>query len=121
MRRFGTGRVMSQTRMQAFLRPRDLGEGTRADGLFQGIGDGTLGIVQGRRRLNGQRADDAVIGEVDFQSGSAVIELNAHDGPWVGKEIDGLCIFAEPSALVHCGGRLYHTSYVFRGLSEGTE
>ena len=71
----GTGRVMSQIRMQASLRPRASSRnGGVPIGSLEGRGDGGLGIGQRRHVADRQRADDAVGGQLHGQSGPAVVE-----------------------------------------------
>ena len=97
IRRFGTGRVMSQMRMQAFLRPRATrpGGGRRWDG-----GGRRRRLRRGRPAAaagaDGQRADEPVVGKVHVESGSTVVETYAHggsgSGEWFGvKDGDGYC------------------------------
>ena len=71
----GTGRVMSHTRMQALFRPLAMSRsGADADGPLEGLGDGRFGIGQRRDVANGQRADDAIRGELHLQSGPAIVK-----------------------------------------------
>ncbi len=78
MSRLGTGRVMSQMTTQASLRPRASsasGGGGRtrqlATQLRQRIG-------QRRGVLVTQRADDALVGQLDLKPRPAVFERDAH-------------------------------------------
>ena len=71
----GTGRVMSQIKMQASLRPfASARRDRRADRLFERRGDGALGIVERRNVLDRERADHAIRREIHGQSRAAVIE-----------------------------------------------
>jgi hypothetical protein len=75
---FGTGRVKSQMRMQAFLRPRASCERRGAGRLPQTLSDGFLRLGQRLGLLDRQRTDEAVLGKVDVQTSPAVIQLDAH-------------------------------------------
>ena len=92
--------------------------------MVQSVGDGLLRISQRRRRPDGEWTDDAIVGEVDFESGSSVVELNSHGGfvvllgrngrkrlisLWrVGRTFSSRREGFSP-ALVHIADCLYHT------------
>ena len=74
----GTGRVMSQIRMQASRRPRaSSASGGVPIGLPQHLRDRPLGVGQRRDVADRQRADDAIGGQFDGQSGPAVVQSHA--------------------------------------------
>ena len=78
----GTGRVMSQIEDAGVLAAAgDLGERSSADRVGEDVGDGRRGIGQRRRGTDRQRADEALVGQVDFEAGPAVVEMDAHGTP----------------------------------------
>ena len=74
-----TGRVMSQIKMHASLRPAaSVSSGWRPDRLLECPGDGGLGIFERRDLLDRERADNAIRGEFDGQASPPVVEGDFH-------------------------------------------
>ena len=73
--RLGTGRVMSQIRMQASFRPRASSRnGGAFDRLIECMGHGRFGVFQRGHVANGQRTNHALRGQFDIQPRASIIQ-----------------------------------------------